>query len=205
MLEKSINGTTQVYSTGSRSIMSASFIILFGVLTCFTEWSLETVVNTTESHINSTESQSTLLQATLQSSDCLRLFASLFGRYYWVDFCDSNSYTDPYFMYYTNMICSHRSYLTTRYWIVYSQHEFHGQYIIIPPGECNNHLRQYGMTSVGSVLKCSRANQYDTNYYCHRPRRTLLPNNQFPHGIPPFGPQQVQDPFGSTNFLGPQN
>ncbi|CAH8431919.1 unnamed protein product [Schistosoma curassoni] len=49
------------------------------------------------------------------------------------------------------MICSHRSYLTTRYWIVYSQHELHGQYIIIPPGECNNHLRQYGMTSVGSI------------------------------------------------------
>ncbi|RTG81442.1 uncharacterized protein DC041_0009951 [Schistosoma bovis] len=100
--------------------MSASFIILFVVLTCFTEWSLETVVNTTESHINSTESQSTLLQATLQSSDCLRLFAPLLGRYYWVDFCDSNSYIDPYFMYHTNMICSHRSFLTTRYWIVYS-------------------------------------------------------------------------------------
>ncbi|CAH8431138.1 unnamed protein product [Schistosoma haematobium] len=126
--------------------MSSSFIILFVVLTCFTEWSLETVVNTTESHINSTESQSTLLQATLQSSDCLRLFAPLLGRYYWVDFCDSNSYIDPYFMYYTNVICSHRSFLTTRYWIVYSRHEFQGQYIIIPPGECNNYLIQYGMT-----------------------------------------------------------
>ncbi|CAH8432962.1 unnamed protein product [Schistosoma margrebowiei] len=121
MLEKSINGTTQVYFTGSRRIMSTSFITLFVVLTCFTEWSLETVLNTTESHTNSTESQSTLLQATLQSSDCLRFFASFFGRYYWIDFCDSNSYIDPYFMYYTNMICSHRSYLTTRYWIVYSE------------------------------------------------------------------------------------
>ncbi|CAH8431879.1 unnamed protein product [Schistosoma guineensis] len=186
MLEKSINGTTQVYSTGLRRIMSASFIILFVVLICFTEWSLETVVDTTESHINSTESQSTLLQAPLQSSDCLRLFAPLLGRYYWIDLCDSNSYIDPYFMYYTNVICSHRSFLTTRYWIVYSRHGFRGQYIIIPPGACVRDLREKGLW----------------------PRITWLPNNQFPQGIPPFRPQPIQVPnegFRPINYRDESN
>ncbi|XP_018647556.1 hypothetical protein Smp_167830 [Schistosoma mansoni] len=99
--------------------MSAAFIILFVVLTCFTEWSLETTTNTTESYINSTETQSNLLQAIYQSLDCVRLYAPFFGRYYWTDVCDSNSYITPYFMWYTNTICAHRSYLFTRYWIVY--------------------------------------------------------------------------------------
>ncbi|CAH8432944.1 unnamed protein product [Schistosoma margrebowiei] len=172
--------------------MSTSFIILFVVLTCFTEWSLETVVNTTESHTNSTESQSTLLQATLQSSDCLRLFASLFGRYYWVDFCDSNSYIDPYFMYYTNMICSHRSYLMTRYWIVYSRHGLRGHYIIIPPGVCVSDLRESGFWSVGSALKCVKLMEDNHHFYCHSPQITWMPIHQSPFGPPPL-PDPLDD------------
>ncbi|CAH8431122.1 unnamed protein product [Schistosoma haematobium] len=89
-------------------------------------------------------------------------------------------------MYYTNVICSHRSFLTTRYWIVYSRHGFHGQHIIIPPGICVRDLREKGLW----------------------PRITWLPNNQFPQGIPPFGPQPIQDPFGGfqpINYRGEPN
>ncbi|CAH8432047.1 unnamed protein product [Schistosoma bovis] len=93
-------------------------------------------------------------------------------------------------MYYTNMICSHRSYLTTRYWIVYSQHELHGHYVIIPPGVCVSDLRERGFWSVGSALKCVKLNQVNHHFYCHNPRITWLPINQSPFGPPPF-----PDPF----------
>ncbi|CAH8431634.1 unnamed protein product [Schistosoma mattheei] len=111
-------------------------------------------------------------------------------------------------MYYTNVICSHRSFLTTRYWIVYSRHEFQGQYIIIPPGACVRDLREKGLWSVGSALKCVKINQDNYNFYCHRPRITWLPNGQFPQGIPPFGPQPIQNPFGGfhpINYRGEPN
>ncbi|CAH8430925.1 unnamed protein product [Schistosoma rodhaini] len=188
--------------------MSAAFIILFVVLTCFTEWSLETTTNTTESYINSTETQSNLLQAIYQSLDCVRLYAPFFGRYYWTDVCDSNSYITPYFMWYTNTICAHRSYLFTRYWIVYMRHGFLGQHIILTPGVCIRNLRQHGIWSVGSILKCTKISQYIGNFYCHRPRIAPWPYDQIPQDASLSQTQPNQFPpegLVPSNLQGPQN
>ncbi|CAH8434081.1 unnamed protein product [Schistosoma turkestanicum] len=181
--------------------MSTGLITPIIVLTCITSWSLETITNTTESYINSTESDTTsrLLYGSINSFECLRLYMVYQRRVYTSDICQSTRILSTFIMWYTKAICAPRIFglVTRRYWVVFSQRNFYGARLIIRQGQCVTNLHQYGLWTVGSILKCIRLDDMNSPLYCYIPRQPTWPYDQFPL---PGTPQNPNDPLQPINI-----
>ncbi|KAH8855051.1 Gamma-crystallin related domain-containing protein [Schistosoma japonicum] len=185
--------------------MLTSLTILIVTLMCSAVRTSNETANLTEATTNSTKHEnSKLLQGAFQPTQCLRLYSIYQTQYFWTDICDSNRMISPLFRWYTRSVCSPPSSILGNrvYWILYSQFNFHGSYIIIPPGICSQDIRRYGLFSISSILRCIRINQFSSIIYCYIPHsHPFWPYDPFSQGGQGIFPQNLP----TSNIAGQQN
>ncbi|KAK4473073.1 hypothetical protein MN116_004264 [Schistosoma mekongi] len=142
--------------------------------------------NEIEFSVNSTERQgeTKLLQGYIPPVECLRLFSRYNYHNYWSDMCDSNRLPSPFIMLYVREVCSYsiNEYSNRKYWIVYSQSNFRGRYIIVPPGRCIVNIRRYGIYRVGSIMKCTLSSNNNI-LYCNILQQSFGGQNRFSQNV----------------------
>ncbi|CAH8440768.1 unnamed protein product [Heterobilharzia americana] len=164
-------------------------LLIIGVLAYSPVWTLEIAVNktkvfdnTTETHYNVTQpkTHSYLLKARYMELNCFRLYSERSQQGYWSDMCDSNEALSPYQVWTTKSVCAPGviKFTILNYWLIYERPNFYGQYIFLGPGQCIFNIHQYGMQSVGSLLKCKKSPYYST-LHCNYP---MQPWRQY-HGL----------------------
>ncbi|KAK4473077.1 hypothetical protein MN116_004267 [Schistosoma mekongi] len=182
--------------------MLASLAFLIVVLKCSAVWTSSEIANLTEANTNETKHEnSQLLQGALQATQCLRLYSIYQTQYFWTDVCDSNRMVSLPFRWYTRSVCSPPSsiYGHRTYWVLYTYFNFHGPYIIIPPGVCSQDIRRYGIFSISSILRCIRISNFSSILYCYIPQsHPFWPYDPFSQGGQAIFPQNLP----SSNIAG---